>query len=88
MRTGRLRSGKLSAHAISVSWATNPQPGRDRTGTTAFLNSLTKLDPSLHAGTVHNMKFSRALFTRQRPKLEALHAGYFCVEEPRRYSRR
>ena len=57
--------------------AVNPQAGRDRSGTTAFLNSLTKLDPGIHAGAVQNMKFSRGLFTRNRPKLEAMLGGYF-----------
>lgn len=65
------KSGETLANAI------NPQPGRDRLGTTAFLNSLAKLDPRIHAGAVHNMKFSRGLFLRQRAKLEALLAGYF-----------
>jgi pyruvate-formate lyase len=57
--------------------AVNPSPGRDINGVTAFLNSLVKLDPSRHAGAVHNMKFSRGLFNRDRAKLAALLAGYF-----------
>ena len=57
--------------------ANNPFPGMDRQGTTAFLSSLLKLDPSIHAGAVQNMKFSRDLFNRRRPKLEALLKGYF-----------
>ncbi|MDX2111341.1 MAG: pyruvate formate lyase family protein [Verrucomicrobiota bacterium] len=59
--------------------ANNPAPGMDRTGTTAFLNSLVKLDPSLHAGAVQNMKFSRELFNRHRPKLEAMLDGYWAA---------
>jgi pyruvate-formate lyase len=65
------KSGEAMANAI------NPSPGRDLNGVTAFLNSLVKLDPSLHAGAVHNMKFSRGLFNRERPKLKALLDGYF-----------
>ena len=57
--------------------ANNPFPGMDRQGTTAFLSSLLKLDPTIHAGAVQNMKFSRDLFNRRRPKLEALLNGYF-----------
>lgn len=55
----------------------NPAPGMDRSGATAFLNSLAKLDPAIHAGAVQNMKFSKTMFTQYRRKLEALLAGYF-----------
>ena len=56
----------------------NPQPGTDVQGVTAFLNSLVKLRPDLHAGAVQNMKFSKALFTpAMRPKLDALLATYW-----------
>jgi pyruvate-formate lyase len=65
------RCGDAMANAV------NPSPGRDTNGITAFLNSLVKLDPSRHAGAVQNMKFSRSLFSRERPKLEALLTGYF-----------
>lgn len=57
--------------------ANNPSSGADHRGVTAFLNSLVKLDPSLHAGAVQNMKFSRSLFLRNRPKLEALLDAYW-----------
>ncbi|MEX1117137.1 MAG: pyruvate formate lyase family protein [Akkermansiaceae bacterium] len=56
----------------------NPAPGADRNGITAFLSSLAKLDPSLHAGAVQNMKFSASLFTRHRAKLEAMLAAYWA----------
>jgi pyruvate-formate lyase len=67
---GRL-AGETLANAI------NPSPGMDREGITAVLNSLVKLDPAIHAGAVQNMKFSRSMFTQNRPKLEALLNGYF-----------
>ena len=54
-----------------------PTAGQDRKGVTAFLNSIVKPDPSLHAGYVHNMKFSKKMFADERPKLEALLKGYF-----------
>ncbi|HTS18148.1 MAG TPA: pyruvate formate lyase family protein [Verrucomicrobiae bacterium] len=56
----------------------NPAPGLDRHGVTAFLNSLVKLDPNVHAGAVQNMKFSRSMFTVHREKAEALLATYFA----------
>ena len=57
--------------------ANNPFFGMDRKGPTAFLNSLAKLDPAIHAGAVQNMKFSRSLFRDHRPIVEALLKGYF-----------
>ncbi|MFA5263093.1 MAG: pyruvate formate lyase family protein [Opitutaceae bacterium] len=58
--------------------ANNPAPGMDRSGVTAFLNSLVKLDPSIHASSVQNMKFSREMFSRElRPKLDALLDTYW-----------
>lgn len=61
----------------SMSNANNPTAGRDLSGTTAFLNSLVKLDPTIHAGAVQNMKFSRSLFTRDRANLEAMLSSYW-----------
>jgi pyruvate-formate lyase len=55
-----------------------PTAGNDREGVTAFLNSIVKPDPKFHAGYVHNMKFNRPMFTRERPKLEALLNTYFA----------
>lgn len=55
-----------------------PTAGNDTQGVTAFMNSIVKPDPSLHAGYVHNMKFNKAMFTRERPKLEALLSAYFA----------
>ena len=42
------------------------------------MNSIVKPDPRVHAGYVHNMKFSKQMFTRERPKLEALLNTYFA----------
>ncbi|MBC2600407.1 pyruvate formate lyase family protein [Puniceicoccus vermicola] len=57
--------------------ANNPSSGSDLNGVTAFLNSLVKLDPSLHAGAVQNMKFSKEWFGAMRPKFDALLRTYF-----------
>ena len=38
---------------------------------------MVKLDPSLHAGVVHNLKISRYAITRQKEKIKALLKGYF-----------
>ncbi len=55
-----------------------PTAGNDRRGVTAFLNSIVKPDPTLHAGYVHNMKFSKQMFKEDRPKLEALLDTYWA----------
>jgi pyruvate-formate lyase len=55
-----------------------PTAGNDTKGVTAFMNSIVKPDPSVHAGYVHNMKFSKQMFTKERVKLEALLNTYFA----------
>lgn len=57
--------------------ANNPTGGMDTNGITALLNSLVKLTPSLHAGSVQNMRFSKEMFTRLLPKTKGLLATYF-----------
>lgn len=57
--------------------ANNPTGGMDVNGITAMLNSLVKLTPSLHAGSVQNMRFSKEMFTRLLPKTKGLLATYF-----------
>ena len=54
-----------------------PTAGNDKNGITAFLNSLAKIDPAYHAGYVHNMKFTKQMFNRERDKLRALLDTYF-----------
>lgn len=73
--TGATPDGRRRGEALAN--GNNPAPGADRSGITAFLNSLAKLDPTCHAGAVQNMKFSRELFIRERPKLEAVLRGYW-----------
>jgi len=55
-----------------------PTAGRDRNGITAFLNSIVKPSPNAHAGYVHNMKFTKRMFTTERAQLEALLAAYWA----------
>lgn len=74
--TSASADGRLATTPLAN--ANNPTSGMDRQGATAFLNSLVKLDPTIHAGAVQNMKFAKSLFTTQRPKLEALLHVYFA----------
>jgi len=57
--------------------ANTPTAGMDRNGVTPLLNSLVKVDPTVHAGYVQNMKFSKQMFAEDRPKTEALLDTYF-----------
>jgi pyruvate-formate lyase len=73
--TGASADGRRAGEPMSN--ANNPTSGNDRSGVTAFLRSLLKLDPTVHAGAVQNMKFGREMFGAHRPKLEALLGTYF-----------
>ena len=57
--------------------ANAPVGGADKTGVTAFLNSIVKPDTKIHAGAVQNMKFSKDMFGAYRPKTEALLKTYW-----------
>lgn len=64
------------AHTF-MSNANNPFNGNDTKGLTALLNSLVKLDPSIHAGCVQNMKFSKQMFLEHPDKVKAMLKVYF-----------
>lgn len=74
---GASAEGRLAGDTLAN--GNNPSPGSDRSGPTAFLNSLIQLDPSLHAGAVQNMKFTKEWFhPENRPKFDALLRTYFA----------
>lgn len=75
LRTAASPDGRLSATYMNP--ANNPQSGADRCGPTAMLNSLVKLDPKYHAGSVQNIKLTPRLFNRERDQVEALFKTYF-----------
>jgi pyruvate-formate lyase len=75
--TGAGPDGRFSGTPLAN--ANNPSPGRDTNGVTAFLNSLVKLDPSIHAGSVQNMKLGSVWFDEKRPVFEALLDTYFAT---------
>jgi pyruvate-formate lyase len=52
-------------------------PGFDRNGLSALLNSQAKPDPSLHAGTVQNVKLSASFPRNHRQLYHALFNAYF-----------
>jgi pyruvate-formate lyase len=51
----------------------------DINGITAFMNSLVKLDTSVHAGAVQNMKFSKNYFSKYKTRVSALLNTYFKI---------
>ncbi|HEX2395464.1 MAG TPA: pyruvate formate lyase family protein [Bacteroidales bacterium] len=54
-----------------------PVGGADKSGATAFLNSIAKPATHVHAGSVQNMKFSKEMFTQYRDKSEILLNTYW-----------
>lgn len=74
-RTGASADGRRAGEPMAN--GNNPAPGADKAGVTAFINSLTGLNPALHAGAVQNMKFTREWFGEARPKGDALLRAYF-----------
>ena len=73
--TGASPDGRLACTYMNP--GNNPVGGMDRQGPTALMKSLLKPDPSIHAGAVQNMKFSRELFRDKRDILESLLGTYF-----------
>lgn len=57
--------------------ANAPTGGADKSGVTAFLNSIVKPDTRLHAGSVQNMKFSKEMMNSYRDKTEILLKTYW-----------
>lgn len=73
--TSASADGRLSGTYMNNGNA--PSGGNDKEGVTAMLNSITKPDTSIHAGSVQNMKFSKKMFTENRSELKALLKTYF-----------
>ena len=73
--TGASADGRLAREPMAN--ANNPAGGMDKSGVTAFLNSLQKLDNTIHAGAVQNMKFTKTMFVKYRDQMKALLNAYF-----------
>lgn len=66
-QTAASADGRRSGEPVAN--GNTPSGGSDRNGLTALLNSLAKPDPSIHAGAVHNLKFSKEWFSTSRRKI-------------------
>lgn len=73
--TAATADGRRSAMPLSN--GNQPSAGCDTNGITALLASMSKLDPGMHAGAVHNLKISRRTFHEHPSKVDALLDGYF-----------
>lgn len=62
--TGATPDGRHAGNSLSN--ANNPTAGMDKSGVTAFINSLLKARGDIHFGTVQNMKFSKDTFNTMR----------------------
>jgi pyruvate-formate lyase len=73
--TSASADGRLSGEPMAN--GNNPSGGNDKSGATAFLNSIIKPSCKIHAGAVQNMKFSKEMFTSKKHILNALLDNYF-----------
>ncbi len=62
---------------MPLSNGNQPTAGNDRRGVACLLSSMARLDPAIHAGAVHNVKFSPDMFTRHRAALEGVLSTYW-----------
>lgn len=74
-RVGATPDGRKSG--VYLSNGNAAYAGMDKEGMTALMQSLVKLDTSIHAGANTNLKFSPALFNDQREKFKMLLETYF-----------
>jgi len=63
---------------MPLSNANQPSAGMDTSGPTALLRSMARLDASWHAGSVQNLKLSRAFLDANPGEAAALIRGYFA----------
>lgn len=74
--TGASADGRYAY--TSMANANSPQACADKNGVTAVLNSMLKIDSSICAGMVQNIKFSTETFRKNRKEVESILKAYFC----------
>lgn len=74
--TGASPDGRYAGQFMNP--ANNPQGGANKSGPTAMLNSLAKIDARYHAGSVQNIKFSPSFFQENREAIKSLFKTYFA----------
>lgn len=73
--TGASPDGRYAGQYMNP--ANNPQGGANKSGPTAMLNSLAKIDARYHAGSVQNIKFSPSFFKENLEAIKSLFKTYF-----------
>lgn len=74
-KTAASADGRLAFTSMANGNAATP--GMDQNGITAYLNSIAKPQPDIHAGYVQNLKFMPDLFNDHFDTTQALIASYF-----------
>ena len=74
-KTAASADGRLAFTSMANGNAATP--GMDKNGITAYLNSIAKPQPDIHAGYVQNLKFMPDLFKDHFDKVTALIDAYF-----------
>lgn len=57
--------------------ANTPAGGNDKNGITALINSIVQPDPSIHAGSVQNLRFGNETFKNDKEKVKIILSTYF-----------
>lgn len=75
-KTGASPDGRLKGMFMNPA-NNHPQGGADKSGPTALFNSLSVFDARYHAGSVQNIKFSKAMFGQYQDLIEQMFKVYF-----------
>ncbi len=76
-KTAASADGRLAFTSMANGNAATP--GMDRSGITAYLNSIARPEPNIHAGYVQNLKFTPDLFKNNFDKVKSLLKAYFAM---------
>lgn len=72
---GALPNGRLAKEYLSN--GNSPTNGCDKNGITALINSMAKLDTSIHAGGSHNLKISPSYFKDEYKAIKSVISTFF-----------
>jgi pyruvate-formate lyase len=75
-RTSATPCGRKAGQALSN--GNSPSLGADKTGLTATLNSMAKIDPVRHAGVIHNIRFNKELLKNNMDKIKIVLETFYA----------
>ena len=73
--TAATACGRLSGQPFSN--GNSPSIGADKSGLTAMLNSMAKIDPNRHVGVVHNIRFNKEMFAKNRDAIKTVLKAFY-----------